>query len=194
MHGTQNFGLLEMMHNTPRHRGFTLIELLVTISIIAIAMAIAVPSMTTFMRNAELTTAANNLLAALNTARSEAMKRGMNAMLKPVDSTDWRKGWVVFVDVARDGDATNTTNIVVSSQATLPSYFDITGFNAKFDASGYAQATSSPTHAANGTFSIKRNDVSGTEQLNQTRKVVVSLTGRVRTCKPKSTTDLDCPD
>lgn len=194
MYRNQNFGMLEMIHLHWRKKGFTLIELMVVISIIAIALAIAVPSMTTFMRNAELTSVSNSLLASINTARSEAMKRGMNAMVKPIDSTDWRKGWIVFVDVARDGDPTNTTNIRISSQSEIPGYFDVTGFNVKFDASGYAKATTSPTHTANGSFIIKRNDLSGTEQLDQTRKVVISLTGRVRTCKPKSTTDSDCPN
>lgn len=177
--------MLELKVKLLNSRGFTLIELLVTISIIAIAMAIAVPSMSAFMRNAELTRAANNLLASVNTARSEAMKRGMNAMVKPVDDTNWRKGWVVFVDVARDGDATNATNIRVTSQPELPSYFDVAGFNAQFDASGYAIG-------ANGTFTINRNDLSGSEQLDQTRRVIVAATGRVRTCKPKSASDPDC--
>lgn len=172
--------------------GFTLIELLVTLTIIAVAMAIAVPSMLAFQRNAELTSAANSLLASINAARSEAMKRGMNAMVKPIDNTNWGKGWVVFVDVARDGDPDNTDNIRISSQTALPSYFDISGFNVKFDASGFAKATTSPSHAPNGSFVLQRNDLSGSDQLNQTRKVIVSLTGRVRTCKPKSTTDSDC--
>ncbi len=177
-----------------RRGGFTLIELLVTVSIIAIALAISVPIMTSFIRNAELTNVANSLLASINTARSEAMKRGMNAMVKPIDSTDWRKGWAVFVDVARDGDLSNATNIRISSQSEIPSYFDVTGFNVKFDASGYAKGTTNPAHAANGSFIIRRNDLSATEQLDQTRKVVVSLTGRVRICKPKSASDLDCPN
>lgn len=185
--------MLELKVKLLNSRGFTLIELLVTISIIAIAMAIAVPSMSAFMRNAELTRAANNLLASVNTARSEAMKRGMNAMLTPIDDTNWRKGWVVFVDVARDGDPTNATNIRVTSQSELPSYFDVSGFNVSFDASGYARSTGG--NPANGSFVIKRNDLSGSEQVDQTRKVVVSITGRVRTCKPKtaSATEPDCP-
>ena len=179
------------MRNSLHRRGFTLIELLVTISIIAIAMAIAVPSMTAFMRNAELTSVANGLLASINTARSEAMKRGMNAMVRPTDSTDWRKGWVVFVDVARDGDPETATNIKISTQPELPSYFDVTGFNVQFDASGYARPTP-PATTANGSFVISRNDLSGAEQLDQTRKVIVDLIGRVRICKPKSATDPDC--
>jgi type IV fimbrial biogenesis protein FimT len=166
-------------------RGFTLIELLVTIAIISVAMSIAVPSMSAFQKNAELTAAANNLQASINTARSEAMKRGMNAMVVPVDSTNWAKGWTVFIDKARDADPTNQVNIIVTSQPALPSHFTATGVNIKFDASGFALGN-------NGTISITRNDLSGSEKLAQTRRVKVSIAGRVRTCKPKTEPDVNC--
>jgi type IV fimbrial biogenesis protein FimT len=185
--------MLEMNKPGVGSRGFTLIELLATLTIIAIAMAIAVPSLSTFQRNAELTSTANNLQASINTARSEAMKRGMNAMVKPVDSTDWTKGWVVFVDVARDGDASNASNIQIAAQEPLPSYLTVSGgFAVKFDASGFAMGTTGPVHAPNGTFTIQRNDTSSAEQWTQTRRVVISLAGRVRTCKPKTASDADC--
>ncbi len=179
-----------MIHTRILQRGFTLIELLVTVAIIAAAMAIAVPSMSAFQRNAELATTTNTLLASINTARAEAMKRGMNAMVKPTDSSNWANGWVVFVDVARNGDPTDATNIPVATQDALSSYFSVSGFNVKFNASGFAVATTSPTHTANGTFELQRNDLSGTDQLKQTRKIIVDLTGRVRSCKPA--TDSNC--
>ena len=59
---------------TVNTKGFTLIELMVTLALAAILMAVAVPSITTFMRNAELTSCTNSLLAALNAERGEAMK------------------------------------------------------------------------------------------------------------------------
>lgn len=185
MYRNKHHRLLEMMPNRIVKRGFTLIELMVTVAIIAIAMMIAVPNMSAFQRNAELASTTNTLLASINTARSEAMKRGMNAMVRPIDTADWSKGWVVFVDVARDGDRTNPANIIVATQDALSNYFTVTGFNVSFNASGFA--TGSP---ANGTFVIKRNDLSGTEQTKETRKVVVDLTGRVRSCKPA--TDANC--
>jgi type IV fimbrial biogenesis protein FimT len=174
------------MNKTPFvNRGFTLIELLVTVALIAVAMAIAVPSMASFMRNAELVSTTNTLLASINSARSEAMKRGMDAMVRPTDSTNWAKGWVVFVDVARNGDATDASNITIATQGELPNYFAVTGFNVAFNASGFAKGS-----PPNGTFTITRTDLTSSELLQQTRKIIVDLTGRVRSCRPD--TDTDC--
>ncbi|MCK0165004.1 GspH/FimT family pseudopilin [Marinobacter sp. S6332] len=56
--------------------GFTLIELLVTIAVLAIMMALAAPSFVNMIENSRVTTQANTLLAAVNLARSEAVKQG----------------------------------------------------------------------------------------------------------------------
>ncbi|HQV23159.1 MAG TPA: prepilin-type N-terminal cleavage/methylation domain-containing protein, partial [Agitococcus sp.] len=52
------------------HRGFTLIELMVTISVAAIIMAIAVPSMQILRANSRVASAANELATDLKKART----------------------------------------------------------------------------------------------------------------------------
>lgn len=88
---------------------------MVTLSIAAILLAVAAPSFRTFVRNAELQSASNDLLVALTLARSEAVKRGWPVTVcKSANATDddpdcdpsatWEGGWVIFVNFNGDGD------------------------------------------------------------------------------------------
>ncbi len=56
-------------------RGFTLVELLVTMTLVAILSAIALPSLSSFVTNSRVSSRANDFVAAINLARSEAVKR-----------------------------------------------------------------------------------------------------------------------
>ncbi|GAB3783998.1 GspH/FimT family pseudopilin [Dyella agri] len=58
-----------------RAAGFTLVELMITIAVAAILLMIAVPSFNNIINSNRLTTAANTMVNALNTARMEAIKR-----------------------------------------------------------------------------------------------------------------------
>lgn len=58
-----------------QQRGFTFLELLVTISIAAIIAAFAIPGLRDFMRANAVAGAANQLVAALSYARTEAVTR-----------------------------------------------------------------------------------------------------------------------
>jgi type IV fimbrial biogenesis protein FimT len=97
-------------------RGFTLIELLVTIAVAGVLLAIAVPNFAELMRNNRSEASANELVAALNVARVEAVKRGQRVSLCPsangtsCSGTAWQSGWIVFVDGAAS-DTTNTATV-----------------------------------------------------------------------------------
>jgi type IV fimbrial biogenesis protein FimT len=81
--------------------GFTLIEALVAIAIMAILLAVAVPSFSSSGLNSELRSAAGGLLASANLARAEAIKR--NAVVNLCVSSNgttcgtggWEQGWIV---------------------------------------------------------------------------------------------------
>lgn len=62
-----------------RSHGFTLIELMVTIAVAAILVAIAVPSFKKLTVSNALTTAANDMVGALNLARMESIKLNATA-------------------------------------------------------------------------------------------------------------------
>lgn len=60
---------------TRRMSGFTLVELMVTIAVASVALSIAVPSFNQLIVTNRLAAQANEVVAALNFARSEAIKR-----------------------------------------------------------------------------------------------------------------------
>jgi type IV fimbrial biogenesis protein FimT len=93
-------------------RGFTLIELLVVLSISAILLAVGVPMFQTSIANMRATDAANSLVASIDLARAEAIRRGEQVFVCRADSTaptgcaaagDWADGWVVWTNVPNTG-------------------------------------------------------------------------------------------
>jgi len=84
------------MNITTRASGFTLIEMAVTLTLIGILLAIAAPGFRQLTLNQGVKTAAFDLFAALQYARSEAIKRpGETVTLKAGASVDgaWSTGW-----------------------------------------------------------------------------------------------------
>lgn len=175
-----------------RLKGFTLIELMVTLSIAAVLLTVAAPSFSTFQRNAQLTSFANTVVATLNAARGEAIKRGRNALLVPSDNTSWSSGWVVFVDTNRNFTYDSATDLLVFTREAPPSYLTLSANGTAsaappyimFDAQGYAINKSAGFGSL--VFNIVRNDVSTGLAASETRRVIVSNTGRVRVCSPSS--------
>jgi type IV fimbrial biogenesis protein FimT len=183
-----------------RGRGFTLLELMVVLGILAIVLMLSAPSMTGFLRSAELSSAANSFVAGLNAARSEAMKRNLPAMVMPLDDarTDWTKGFVAFVDVDRDGAYSESVDITVMRQPLTAAYLDITGTGSadaspsyvRYDGSGFAKkADDSPNNLS---ISMSRTDASHPETTGQIRRIFIARTGRLRICTPASATDAKC--
>jgi type IV fimbrial biogenesis protein FimT len=99
--------------------GFTLIELMVTLAIVTVLLVLAVPSLQDATLNTQLRAQSNALLASLQLARSEAIKRNARVVVcKTADwtatdpacttSNGWEQGWIVFHDC--DNDANRDTN------------------------------------------------------------------------------------
>ncbi|WP_143729379.1 GspH/FimT family pseudopilin [Microbulbifer sp. GL-2] len=91
----------------PIQGGFTLIELMVAITVLAIVVAVAVPSFTDMINNYRSVSLAEDFVSGLNFARSEAVKRGTNvSVCASSNGTDcagannWSDGWIAFTDGA----------------------------------------------------------------------------------------------
>lgn len=86
-----------------RQQGLTLIELLTTMSIVAILAVVAIPSFKTMTGQNRMVQSLNDLVADLQYARSEAIKRGRNVIVCPANqrfnncktTNDWSNGWIV---------------------------------------------------------------------------------------------------
>lgn len=98
-----------------RSGGTTLLELMITLSIAAILLAIGVPSYQNIVATNRIAAVTNELSAALQLARSEAVTRGRTVTVCKSDDitatppvcdagANWQDGWVVFVDDNDDGD------------------------------------------------------------------------------------------
>lgn len=157
-----------------RSRGLTLVELMVTIAIAAILAAVALPGFQDVMRSNRLATQANEFVAAMALARSEAVRQNRLVRFCRADGLasctagagTWG-GWIVWADLNGDG-ATSADEIVKSGQLTNPSL----------------QVLSSPAVGATGNTAVF-----GGDGLARTAAGALVDSGQVRVCIPASMSD-----
>lgn len=93
-----------------RQQGLTLLELVVTVAVLAILVSIGIPAFQSLVGQNRASSAANELQATLQFARSEAVSRDQPVTVCPADfsdpdadpatvdcstSTQWQNGWIV---------------------------------------------------------------------------------------------------
>lgn len=199
--------------------GFSLVELMVGVSILAVLLALALPSFSEWIRNNQVRMMAESLREGLQLARSEAIKRNTRIRLQLVTSLDsnctlstagpyWLTNAGASVTPAGNCGAaaslTASPAVVQSSPVTSAiskvtvASTDPTGVTAgspvvAFDASGRQAATTNPTSAVN-TFTVQIKSPAGaclpTGNVRCLR-VVVTTSGEVRMCDPAQTAVTD---
>lgn len=179
-------------------RAFTLIELLVVLAIASILITLAAPSFRDFYRSSQLSSQVNTLIAALHTAKNEAIKNNLYSYLVPNDGSSWESGWTIFVDTDFDQDFTDGTDIKVMQSDGLPASISIEATGSagsaspyvSFDGSGYPRENNNSPESL--TFTLKIKGLSDADALQNTRHVIMAMTGRIRSCKPASLNDDSC--
>lgn len=149
--------------------GFTLIELMVTVTVAAVLLAVAAPSFLNATLSAKLNSYANNFVASVQLARSEAIKRNSDVIMcvstngSSCATGGWEQGWIVMIG----------STIIKHEQGTA------SGF--KMTASGGATTiTFKPTGYGvswSGTVTICRQIP---EAGNQERVITVTATGKTQ--------------
>ena len=99
-----------------KNNGFTLYELLITLAVIAITLAIGIPSFNKTIQNTRAKTATLELLTAVEQARATAVFSNKRTVL--FAKTHWHEGWTLFLD-ANDNGILDNDERVVTEQAPL---------------------------------------------------------------------------
>jgi len=177
------------------HKGFTLIELLVTIAIAAIVVMFAIPNFTSSIRKSRTTTYANEFLTALNLARSEAIKRGVQVTMLRKGSTSgqWESGWDVFIDQDanetfnddNDSNLCEMTNGMPAEDCLLKTYPGLAaGFTLRTGGSTYKDyiafdSSGLSTQTVGDTFRL----CDSSANTSNSRSIVINAVGRARISK-----------
>lgn len=178
--------------------GFTLLELMLVVTIAGLLLAFGIPAMGDFFRNARITGAANDVMAALHFTRSEAIKRRQAVTLctsaNALDAnpacaaSPLLTGWIAFVDDNGDNvaDATDGNGVRDAGEAVLlqrePLPATITArasanpFSVTYLLNGFATNAA----AAQLVLCDERGNVPSGGQLSSARGILVAVTGRAQ--------------
>lgn len=166
-------------------RGFNLVELLVVTAVMAILVAVSMPVFAGMADTVRLNALQSDLLAHLQLARGEAIKRaGRVAICVSADrqsctaSGGWEQGWIVFADSNNNGVRDAGEPLLQSGDGGRHGYHgdgnQQVARYVSYDRDGEARTTSGAFQA--GTITLCRASATATEA----RQIVINAAGRPR--------------
>jgi len=174
--------------------GFTLIELMVTITLLAILLSMAMPSFTTWVRNAQVRTVSDALQNGLRLAQAEAVRRHRQVVFFRTDQTACNTTitadsngafWSVRTVPLVAGDAVEVVQCGVLSDVAAG--VTIAGPAAVcFNSGGRKVANATPGGGQACTLPVGGTSTFDLSSTNADRplRVLVALGGSVRMCDP----------
>lgn len=136
----------------PREGGFTLLELVITVAVLAITLSIAIPSFQGITNRNRLTAVANELSAALQLTRMEAIRR--NARVTFCPSTDGAAcggdNWMRSIVLAPGGEVVREFRFTGRGLNIRPSTNVDNGDRISFGSNGFARAGTVAANMAGG--------------------------------------------
>jgi type IV fimbrial biogenesis protein FimT len=169
-----------------RRSGLTLIELLVVLALAAILLGAAARAFQQSLQRMRLQAAANDLQAAINLTRSQAMARGAKVLMAPLapSGTDWQLGWAIFIDRNGNrrpdpGEPLIHRHDALRADLTIATRFTTGGAPdyIAYNAAGRTCRADNSLAARWGTLTLTQGD--------QARSLIINMLGRVRVCDPK---------
>lgn len=172
--------------------GITLIEMMIAVAILAILVAIAAPNMNSFFISNRLSSGVHDFMTALQQARSEAIRRGANVVMRRAGTTaqNWTQGWEMFVDLdgnkQRDTAAGSAEELIRVGQQVSGSMTLHASTKAAtaivFVPSGRVEVTSAGVNPAFGEamFVLCLGNQTSSGGQSRSRAVIVNAAGGVR--------------
>lgn len=169
----------------PACAAFTLVEMMVVLAIIFVLAAMAMPNFSSLIARHRLQSAVADLHGAIDLTRAQAIMRGRRVMLVPLapSGQDWRSGWIVFVDADADRRPGPGEEVISSHGPVAPGIaidFRFTSNQAPqyiaYNGAGRSCSDTNTMAARWGTLSLFQGD--------ETRRIKISMLGRVRVCNP----------
>lgn len=164
-----------------KNNGFTLYELLITLTVIAITLAIGIPSLNKTIQDTRTKTASLALLEAIETTRSTAVFHNQNTILKATNKK-WHEGWTMFIDSNNNG-LIDTDDKIIAINKGLDAV--LTKASTPMEASVSFIGTGEGIHLATRGFLAGNIQVCPKQQ-GEGYKLVLSKGGRTRVEKLSS--------
>lgn len=170
-------------------KGFTLVELMVTVAVLGIVAAIAAPSFGRMINHNQLVSSSNEMIAAMQVARTEAVSRRATTTFCPSKDGANCSGaagseWIVFA--TKNGAKTQLRSVSVNPKVTLKTSANVTGANTSiaFTPSGFVQVGARNS----GTISLCAASLTGQNAVD-----ISAAVGRITSTRREAGTDCSAP-